>query len=81
MQTSSVHGRVVLNNDRRVRVAWLPSELRGCSLWKWQMFESMEQSWAQQKQMGTGGGEHETEILKNMLLETSPVLVSVCPCP
>lgn len=46
------------------------------SLWKWQMFEQMEQSWESQKKMGTGGGDGETEVLKNMLLETSPALLA-----
>jgi hypothetical protein len=34
------------------------------SLMKWQLMEQMVQSWKQQKEMGTGGSEHETEILK-----------------
>ena len=44
------------------------------SLWKWQLIEQMETNWKSQREMGTGGGETETEILKNMLTETSPQL-------
>lgn len=45
------------------------------SLWKWQLIEQMETNWKQQKEMGTGGGDGETEMMKNMLIDTEPWLL------
>lgn len=45
------------------------------SLMKWQMQESMEKMWEDQRKLGTGGKAHEVEILKDMLVETSPWLL------
>jgi hypothetical protein len=58
-----------------VRSVDLEMEYYPISMWKWQLIEQMESSWSQQREMGTGGGETETEILKNMLTETSPALL------
>lgn len=61
-------------NDTVVSVD-LEMEYYPISLWKWQLMEQMENSWKQQREMGTGGGETEIEIMKNMLIETSPTLL------
>jgi hypothetical protein len=61
--------------NETVKEVTLEMEYYPQSLWKWQLIEQMEENWKQQKQMGTGGGDAETEIMKNMLIETSPALL------
>ena len=64
--------QVLLNST--VDTVTLQMDYYPLSLWKWQLIEQMETNWKSQREMGTGGGETETEILKNMLTETSPQL-------
>ena len=46
------------------------------SLWKWQVMEQMDRSFAQQRAMGTAG-ENDADELKRVLLEGNPVLLVV----
>ena len=61
--------------NETVKEVTLEMEYYPLSLMKWQLIEQMEENWKHQREVGTGGGDTETEILKNMLIETSPFLL------
>jgi hypothetical protein len=61
--------------NETVEEVTLEMEYYPLSLMKWQLIEQMEENWKSQREMGTGGGDAETEVLKNMLIETSPALL------
>ena len=45
------------------------------SLWKWQLYSQMEQSWELQQSMGST--ENEIDEIKHMLVDTNPILLGV----
>eukprot|EP01041_Mallomonas_annulata_P007827 gene7827-16006_t len=47
------------------------------AFWKWTMMIQMEEQWRMQQAMGTGGGEKDSDVLRETLLETNPWLLGL----
>jgi hypothetical protein len=45
--------------------------------WKWQMMAGLEQQWKSQAAMSSGGDDRDSDMLRNMLQDTNPILLGI----
>ena len=60
-------------------VSTVPLSLKfsGISMWRWQLQTQMEAQWKQQEAMNGGRGSGETDMIRQVLLDTDPWLLVV----
>jgi hypothetical protein len=62
-------------NDTLVETT-IEINIRDVSMWKWQTTSQMEAQWEMQEQMD-GGEEGDSDMLRNLLMDTNPILLAV----